>query len=105
VGEASLVNQELAYKLQVGLVETSKGQEGLDLADLKGVVIPVNVHGAFKALKVEPNLQVFLTNAAKQKLGELLHTTPVDKPSAPTPQDKLWNDWVQPLKNINFGSF
>lgn len=105
VGEASLVNQELAYKLQVGLVETSKGQEGLDLADLKGVVIPVNVHGAFKALKVEPNLQVFLTNAAKQKLGELLHTKPVDKPIAPTPQDKLWNDWVQPLKNINFGSF
>jgi AsmA protein len=89
VGETSLINQELAYKLQVGLVETSKGQEGLDLADLKGVVIPVNVHGVFNALKVEPNLQVFLTNAAKQKLGELLHkqTAPVEKPAVSTPND------------------
>ncbi|MDD2815235.1 MAG: AsmA family protein [Thiotrichaceae bacterium] len=127
VGEVNLVSQELAHKLQVGLVETSKGQEGLDLADLKGVVIPVNVHGPFKAPKVEPNLQVFLTNAAKQKLGELLHKPSSDsatqdkfkqkvgdllnkqatteKSASPTPQDKLWNDLVQPLKNVNLGVF
>lgn len=105
VGEASLVSQELAYKLQVGLVETSKGQEGLDLSELKGVVIPVNVHGAFKTPKVEPNLQVFLTNAAKQKLGELLHKPSTTEKPATVPQDKLWNDWVQPLKNVNLGIF
>ena len=54
----------------------------------------------------EPNLQAFLTNAAKQKLGELLHKQAIaEKPATPTPQDKLWNDWVQPLKNVSLGIF
>jgi AsmA protein len=106
VGEVNLAQQELAYKLQVGLVETSKGQEGQDLADLKGVVIPVNVQGAFKSPKVEPDMQVFLTNAAKQKLGDFLHKQlPTEKNTNPAAQEKVWNDLVRPLKNVNLGLF
>jgi AsmA protein len=71
-GDFNFVSKAIAYKLQVAVVESSQGQGGQNLEDLRGVIIPVNVSGTTSTPKIDPDVSVFLTNAAKQKLGNII---------------------------------
>jgi AsmA protein len=55
-GGADLVKQEVDYLLTTTIVGTSKGQAGAELAELKGVPIPIRVSGPFASLKFRPDL-------------------------------------------------
>ena len=46
-GNANLVKETIKYKVESTVVSTSKGQGGAELAELKGITIPVKVGGTF----------------------------------------------------------
>lgn len=62
-GTANLPTEAINYNVKVAIVETSKGQGGKELADLKGLKIPVKITGTFQ----EPKPKVDLANLFKQK--------------------------------------
>jgi len=62
-GTADIVKEVIDYGLKVSIVETSTGQAGKDLADLKGVTIPVKITGSFS----DPKPTVDLASIAKEK--------------------------------------
>ena len=62
-GTADIVKEVIDYGLKVSIVETSTGQAGKDLADLKGVTIPVKITGSFN----DPKPSVDLASIAKEK--------------------------------------
>ena len=46
-GQANLVSQELDYLVKAVIVGTPEGQEGKELADLKGINLPIRLKGSF----------------------------------------------------------
>jgi len=62
-GTANLPTEAINYNVKVAIVETSKGQGGKELDDLKGLKIPVKITGTFQ----EPKPKVDLANLFKQK--------------------------------------
>ena len=46
-GQADLTQEQLDYRLQAKIVDTSKGQDGEGLISLKGITIPIKIKGAF----------------------------------------------------------
>ncbi len=56
-GEANLVKQQLDYLLTATVVESRTGQGGKEVADLKGIPIPIRVTGPFAAPQVRPDLR------------------------------------------------
>jgi AsmA protein len=98
------------YTARAAVVETSKGQEGADLAALKGLTIPVQLSGPFDAIawKVQWSgvAAKALENQLKDKLTERLGLKPVPAPAsatsaAPAPQsdkDKLRDQLKRILK-------
>ncbi|HEX4985640.1 MAG TPA: AsmA family protein [Burkholderiales bacterium] len=69
-GDINLPEGSLNYLAKAAIVATSTGQEGRDLADLKGLTIPVRVSGPFTALKYKLEFGSVLSDAARQKLKE-----------------------------------
>jgi len=61
-GQADLSKEQLDYRLQTKIVDTSKGQGGEGLDSVKGITIPIKITGAF----AEPNIK--LDSAAIQKI-------------------------------------
>jgi AsmA protein len=45
-GEADLVREEIDYRLRARIVDTSRGQGGAGLEDVKGIDIPIRISGA-----------------------------------------------------------
>jgi AsmA protein len=82
-GNANLPTEAIDYALKVSIVETSKGQGGKDLADLKGLTIPVKISGTFQSPKPSVDLaSLFEQKAkdeAKQKIKEKLDEKLGDK--------------------------
>jgi len=64
-GNANLVKESMDYRVRVAIVGTLEGQGGEALQDLKGLTIPLRVHGTF----AEPRFRVELDKvlAAKNK--------------------------------------
>ena len=56
------------YLLKTTIVGTLAGQGGSELANLRGVTIPVRITGAFDQLSYRPDLSAAVTDAARQKL-------------------------------------
>ncbi|NOX27561.1 MAG: AsmA family protein [Gammaproteobacteria bacterium] len=69
-GKANLINESVDYLTEVSIVETSKGQGGKGLADLKGLTIPVKISGTFTNPKFKPDLKSLISDSAKQKAKE-----------------------------------
>ena len=55
-GNLVMSTQEIIFGLKVAVVNTSKGQGGKELEDLKGIIIPVKVVGRLYAPSVHPDL-------------------------------------------------
>ena len=69
-GKANLMDESIDYLTQVAIVETSKGQGGKDLENLKGLTIPVKISGTFTNPKFKPDLNAMISNDAKKKAKE-----------------------------------
>jgi AsmA protein len=69
-GTANLPTQSINYGLTVGIVETSKGQGGKALDDLKGLNIPVKITGTFSNPKPQVDLSKLLKEKAKQEVKQ-----------------------------------
>ena len=74
------------YTARATVVETSKGQEGADLASLKGLTVPVVLSGPFDAIgwKIQWSgvAAKALENQLKDKLAERLGIKPVPAPAS-----------------------
>lgn len=71
-GTADLAKEVINYTLGVSIVETSKGQQGKELADLKGLTIPVKISGSFNDPKPTVDLATLFKDNAEAKVKEKL---------------------------------
>ena len=69
-GDIDLVHQTIDYLAKPTIVETSSGEGGKDLADLKGITIPVKVTGSLFAPSYKLDLQEALKQKALSKVNE-----------------------------------
>ncbi len=73
------------YTARATVVETSKGQEGADLAALKGLTVPVQLSGPFDAIDWKIQWSAVagkaLESQLKDKLSERLGIKPVPQPA------------------------
>lgn len=70
LGSANLPAQEVDYVLTVTVVGTSKGQEGRELDELKGIPIDVKMQGKFADPQFKLDLGAALKAKAKAKVDE-----------------------------------
>ncbi|MDH5592500.1 MAG: AsmA family protein, partial [Gammaproteobacteria bacterium] len=82
-GKVNLPKEDIDYGLKVSIVGTSKGQEGKELTELKGLTIPVNITGSFD----NPKPTVDLASLFKQKATDEVKSKVTDKL-----KDKLGGD-------------
>jgi len=66
----NLVKETLDYTVQAVIVSTAKGQGGEGLDELKGVVVPVHLTGAYAAPKYEIDWGKVLLDSQKGKVKE-----------------------------------
>ncbi|MGD2119742.1 MAG: AsmA family protein [Chromatiales bacterium] len=71
-GTINLVQETLDYTVQATIVETSKGQGGKELEDLRGLNIPVKLTGAYVAPKYQIDWGKVLLSSQKTKVDEKL---------------------------------
>lgn len=69
-GNANLPKYVLDYGVDVSIVGTSKGQGGKELAELKGLTIPVKLTGPLNDPKVSVDLERLLQEKAKEELKD-----------------------------------
>jgi AsmA protein len=67
-GKIDLPKEGIDYALKVSVVETSKGQGGKELDDLKGLTIPVKISGTFQNPKPTVDLGSLLKDKAKEEV-------------------------------------
>ncbi len=67
-GSASLPKETIDYNLRVSIVGTSKGQGGKELAELKGVTIPIKITGTFAEPKPSVDLAAIVKEQASSEL-------------------------------------
>lgn len=67
-GQASLPKETIDYSLKVAIVGSISGQGGAELADLKGLTIPVKIGGTFSEPKPTVDLASMVQDKAKEEL-------------------------------------
>jgi AsmA protein len=67
-GQASLPKETINYSLKVAVVGTISGQGGKELAELKGLTIPVKIGGTFSEPKPTVDLASMVQDKAKEEL-------------------------------------
>lgn len=67
-GKVSLPEETIDYTLTTKFVGSLKGQGGEDVAELKGVAVPVHVGGTFSKPTYVPDLAAVLSDAAKAEV-------------------------------------
>lgn len=67
-GQASLPDETINYSLKVSVVGTAAGQGGKELAELKGLTIPVKITGTFNDPKPSVDLASMVKDQAKEEL-------------------------------------
>jgi len=69
-GDIDIGNSRIDYLARVSIVETSKGQDGRDLAELRGITVPIRLRGPFDKLSYLLEVDDLLKDAAKAKVEE-----------------------------------
>lgn len=100
-GIADIGAGRLDYTLRVSVVATATGQGGRDLADLRGVTVPVRLTGPFE----QPEWTIDWSEAARQALlsgpgRQLLQQVAPELPVAGEPRDKLRDQLKDVLKGL-----
>jgi AsmA protein len=78
-GTADLNQEAIDYGLEVGIVGSSEGQQGKDLAELKGLIVPVKITGSFNEPKPTVDLATLLRDNATQKAKDKVQDKLKDK--------------------------
>lgn len=69
-GTVDLPRERLNYLVQAKIVNTSKGQGGAELSDLKGLTVPVRIKGSFSDPSIKLDMDKLIGDKAKAKLNE-----------------------------------
>ena len=69
-GDINLPDSTLNYLAKAAVVASGAGQGGKEMADLKGLIIPVRASGPFTALRYKLEFGSVLSDSAKQKFEE-----------------------------------
>lgn len=73
-GQVDLGREQMDYLARVNVVETSKGQGGKELTQLRGVTLPVRIRGPFDKIAYELDFSSLLKDSLKSKVEEKLKT-------------------------------
>jgi len=69
-GSIDLPQESLNYRVKAKIVNTSKGQGGAELSELKGLTIPVRIKGRFSEPEIKLDMGKLINEQAKKKLKE-----------------------------------
>jgi AsmA protein len=69
-GDVDIGNSRLDYTTKASVVATTKGQGGEDLQNLRGLTVPVRLHGPFDNLKYDVDYSGAARDALKSRAGE-----------------------------------
>jgi len=69
-GDINIAESRIDYLARATVVNTSTGQAGKELANLKGVTVPVRLSGPFDALSYQVDFAALATDLAKAKVEE-----------------------------------
>jgi len=69
-GDIDIGAGSMDYLAQATVVGTLEGQGGREMAQLKGIPVPVRIYGAFDALKYKLDVDALIKGSAKAKLEE-----------------------------------
>ena len=69
-GDIDIGNSRIDYLAKVSVVDTAQGQEGKELAELRGITIPIRLRGPFDKLSYSLEVGDLLKDAAKAKVEE-----------------------------------
>jgi AsmA protein len=69
-GDIHLADDRINYLARATVVNTATGQEGKDLANLKGISVPVRLAGPFEALTFQPDFAAVASDLARARLGQ-----------------------------------
>ncbi len=76
---ADLPADRIDYTIEATVSETSKGQGGKDLEELKGLTIPIKISGALADPKISPDIGGLALNKVKAKIEEKVQSQVTDK--------------------------
>jgi AsmA protein len=71
-GDIDIGNSRIDYVTKAAVVATTQGQGGADLAELKGLSVPVHVSGPFDNLSYKVNYGAVAADLARSRAGEKL---------------------------------
>ena len=71
-GDVNLGEESIDYLAKAAVVATASGQGGKDLAELKGLTVPVRLSGPFDALKYRIDFGAMVGDVAKEKARDAL---------------------------------
>ena len=71
-GDVNIGGNAVDYVAKVSVVGTSTGQGGRELADLRGVTVPVKITGPLDAPRYRADLGATVSEVAKKKAEEKL---------------------------------
>ena len=69
-GDIDIGNSKIDYVTKAAVVATTQGQGGADLAELKGLTVPVHLTGTFDNLSYKVNYGAVAADLAKSRAGE-----------------------------------
>jgi AsmA protein len=69
-GDVDIGNSRLDYTTKASVVATTKGQGGDDLEKLRGLTVPVRLHGPFDDLKYDVDYRGAAKDALRSQAGE-----------------------------------
>lgn len=69
-GDIDIGNSRIDYLAKVSVVNTTAGQEGRELADLRGITVPIRLRGPFDKLSYSLEAGDLLKDAAKARVEE-----------------------------------
>lgn len=69
-GTVDLPKESLNYLVMAKIVNTSKGQGGAELSDLKGLTVPVRIKGSFTDPSIKLDMDKLIGDKAKAQLKE-----------------------------------
>ncbi len=95
----SLVNKSLDVVANVRVVNTMKGQGGPDLSTLKGITIPVRVHGPFAAMQYGVEWKAISGRVAQQVIERGLKDL-IEKELKPSAAPSGQAESADPVKNL-----
>lgn len=101
-GQIDLVNETIKFLAKPTVVETSKGQGGKGLEQLKGVTVPIEISGNLFSPKYKLDLEDALKEKAKEKVKEKL-ADELGLPKGESTEQQLKEKAAEKLGDLLFG--